>query len=197
MELFIDFFVTALYSIFIQNFVLSGGLGMSEVLRAATKPRRFVMFIVMLSGFSVLTSVICRALDYIPAIDRLSPLLHFILFALVLIFLFLIVTSLLLITIRPTHKFISTLGMAALNTMVLAIPLINRQMGYSMMNSIGSGLGAGLAFALAAVLISKGLSKIADNEDIPAAFRGTPAMLLYVSLLSMMFLGLSGNGLFG
>ena len=86
--------------------------------------------------------------------------------------------------------------MAALNTLVLATPLLNRSAAYTLPESIGSGIGAGLAFILAATLICKGLHIISQNQDMPKAFRGTPAAFVYVALLSLAFSGLSGSSLF-
>ena len=89
-----------------------------------------------------------------------------------------------------------TLGMAALNTLVLATPLLNRSAAYTLPESIGSGIGAGLAFILAATLICKGLHIISQNQDMPKAFRGTPAAFIYIALLSLAFSGFSGSSLF-
>lgn len=193
---FLAILTTALYTIFIQNLVFSGAYGASEALRIATKPRRFTVFTLMLTFFSVITSVLCYALDRIPLVNAFSPLLHFALYVCVLAAVFLIAAFVAIYAARPSQKWISTLGMAALNTLVLAIPYINRQAGYTLAGSIGSGLGAGLAFFLAAAMINKGLHKLSQNEHIPASFRGTPAMLLYVSLISLAFMGLSGQQTF-
>ena len=49
---------------------------------------------------------------------------------------------------------------------------------------------------LAAALISKGSAALDKNENIPEAFRGTPAMLIYVGLLSLAFAGFADSSLF-
>ena len=191
-----DLFITALYTVFIQNLIFSGGYGASEALRAATKPRRFAIFAAMLTFFSVGTSLISRSLDLIPAVNRLSATAHLAIYAAVLVFVFLGAVVLMIAVLRPSHKFISTMGMAALNSLVLALPFLNRQAGYSVAGSIGSGLGAGVAFTLAALLVGKGLQRLSANKHIPPAFRGAPAMLLYVSLISLAFSGFSGRAMF-
>ena len=81
-------------------------------------------------------------------------------------------------------------------SLVFAVPFINDSAAYSFADSIGSGLGAGIAFVLAAALISKGSAALDKNENIPEAFRGTPAMLVYVGLLSLAFAGFSDSSLF-
>ena len=60
---------------------------------------------------------------------------------------------------------------------------------------IGSGIGSGLAFAIAVTLINLGLRRLSENEEIPEAFKGTPAIFIYVALLSLAFAGISGQGM--
>ncbi|HZK38549.1 MAG TPA: Rnf-Nqr domain containing protein, partial [Clostridia bacterium] len=62
--------------------------------------------------------------------------------------------------------------------------------------SLGTGIGAGAAFFLAVFLIGKGMGKLCENKDIPPAFQGTPAIFIYVALLSLAFTGFSGSSLF-
>ncbi len=59
MKILTQLLITALYTIFVQNIVMTSGLGMSEVMRISPRPRTFAKFAVMISGFSVVTSVLC------------------------------------------------------------------------------------------------------------------------------------------
>ena len=92
---------------------------------------------------------------------------------------------------------LGTLGIAALNTLVFAVPYINHSAAYSLAGSIGSGIGAGIAFVLAAALINKGTQKLNENGDIPEIFKGTPSMFIYVAMLSLAFAGFSDSNIFG
>ena len=53
-----------------------------------------------------------------------------------------------------------------------------------------------LMIVLAVLLINAGIRHIANNENIPAVFRGTPVLLIYVSLLSLAFSCFTGESLF-
>ena len=192
MTWFFDLLSTALYTVFIQNLVFNGGYAASEALMLAKKPRRLWMFSAMIAFFSTVTALACRALELVPQHANLPAALHFAMYSAVLIVVFLILK----LALGATEKFLGTLGMAALNTLVLATPLLNRSAAYTVPESIGSGIGAGLAFILAATLICKGLHIISQNQDIPKAFRGTPAAFIYVALLSLAFSGFSGSSLF-
>ena len=116
--------------------------------------------------------------------------------AAVLAAVYLVAAVILRIALGKSSKLLGTLGIAALNTLVLAVPYINNSAAYSFAGSIGSGLGAGIAFVFAAALISQGSRILAENEEIPEAFKGTPAMFLYVAMLSLAFAGFTDTNLF-
>lgn len=189
-------FQTALYMIFVQNLVFSGGYGSSEAIRMSTKPKRFAVFALMISFYSTVTALLCRLLDTVPQISALGSAEHIAVFGTVLLALYYISVLLLRVTVHPNRKFFNTLGVAALNTLVFSVPLINRQAGFTVMQCIGTGLGSGLSFILALFLVNVGLRRLENNRDIPPVFRGTPAMFLYVAMLSLAFSGLSGRALF-
>lgn len=196
MKIMTDLLLTALYTVFIQNLVLSSGLGMSEAIRVSTKPGTFGRFAVMISGFSVVTSVLCSLLGSIPELADVTYAARAAIYGGVLAAVYIIVAVALRFIFKASQKLLSTLGIAALNTLVLAIPYINHSAAYSFADSIGSGLGAGFAFVLAAALISKGSQILEENERIPTVFKGTPTMFIYVAMLSLAFTGFSDKNLF-
>ncbi|MEG1887278.1 MAG: Rnf-Nqr domain containing protein [Oscillospiraceae bacterium] len=196
MSWFFNLLNAALYIIFIQNLVFSGGYGASEAVRMATKPKKLVVFSLMIAYFSLLSSLICRVLDFVLEIDKLNLALHSAVFGGVLVVIYLLTAVAMRFIFKPGRKFLSMLGMAALNTLVFAIPLLNRRMGNTFAESIGVGIGSGIAFIFAISLISIGLKRLESNKNISPAFRGAPAMFLYVALLSMAFTGFSGTSLF-
>lgn len=196
MKIMYDLLVTALYTVFVQNLVLSSGLGMSEAIRVSTKPGTFGRFAVMISGFSVATSVLCSLLGSVPEMENMTYALRAAIYGGVLAFVYILTAVVAKFIFKASKKFLGTLGIAALNTLVFAIPYINHSAAYSFADSIGSGIGAGFAFVLAAALISNGSRIIAENKNIPEIFKGTPAMFLYVAMLSLAFTGFSDTNLF-
>ena len=154
------------------------------------------MIAVMISGFSVVTSALCAAIDSFYVKEQPSYAVRAIVYGIVLAAVYAVVAVFARLIFRASDKFLGTLGIAAFNTLVFAIPHINNSAAYSFAGSIGSGLGAGLAFIVAAALINKGSQLIAENEDIPEVFKGTPAMFFYVALISLAFAGFSDTNLF-
>lgn len=196
MRWFFDILTTALYCILIQNFVFSGGYGSSESIRIATKPRKLLAFSAQITFFTTTTSLICRWLDYIPEIDSLDIIGHTVIYALVLFSVYILSYFILAKIVKVSSTTHNRLGVAAFNTLVLAIPLINRISAYNIYEVIGSGLGAGIAFILAVYLIKIGDDRISALESIPKSFKGTPIMFIYVALLSLAFTGFAGRSLF-
>ncbi len=196
MKLFFDILTTALYTVFIQNLVFSGGYGSSEAVRTAAKPRRFFLYAGFIVYFSVSVSLLCRLADNIPAISAAGNAAHLAVSGGILVLVYLLTSVFMHIVLKAETKFLNALGIAALNTLVLAIPLINRRAANSAAQSVGTGLGAGFAFIVAVALIGRGMQTLSANKNIPSAFQGTPAVFLYIALLSLAFTGFSGSSLF-
>ncbi len=193
---FFDMISAAFYTILVQNLIFNGGYGLSEAVRMASKPKKLASAAGMIIYFSTITSVICRILDYIPFIERQNHTVHFLIFFGVLLCVYFITGLLSLVILKPNKRLMTKLSMCAVNTLVLAIPLINRHSINTFGESIGTGFGSGVAFMVASLLLSVGFTKIAHSKKIPDAFRGTPIMFIYAALLSMAFTGISGSGVF-
>lgn len=194
MKIIAELLVTALYTIFVQNLVMCSGLGMSEAIRIASKPGTFLKFAFMISGFSTVTSLLCSLIGNYTSLLT-SYAIKAAVYGGVLALVYIIVAAFISI-VTGDKELLGTLGIAALNTLVFAVPYINDTAAYSLSNSIGSGLGAGFAFVLAAALIGSGAKIIDQNKHIPKFFKGTPAMFLYVGIISLGFVGFTGTTLF-
>ncbi len=196
MRWFFDLLAAAVYAILVQNLVFSGGYGLSEAMRMAARPKRLASAALMIVWFSTATSLLCRALDLLPQIAAQNQAVHFLIFAGALTAVYFVTCLLTLLLLRPHPRLMTNFGIAALNTLVLAIPLINYRSVSTIWESIGTGFGSGVAFVIASLMISAGFSKISGNKKIPPMFRGTPVLFLYTALLSLAFMGISGSSAF-
>lgn len=178
----------------VQNLVFSGGLGASEALRMSVKPKLLLEFSIFISMFSVALSVSCYFLDTIPEFNELSLYYHYLAYIGILIALYIISVCIALIS-KASKSLISRLAVAAFNTLVLAVPMINRLSGFTVYEAVGSGLGAGAAFGFAVLLMNISAKRIKENDDIPKAFKGSPALFIYAALISLGLYALSGRAL--
>lgn len=196
MSWFVTLVVTAMYSLLLQNLIFTGGFGTSEAIRISSKPRYVLSFALFIAGFSIAASLICRALELIPQIGGAHTLVRLLIYISVLFVLYIITVLVFRYALRAGDSILRKIGMAAFNTLLLAIPVINRSAAYTVSESLGAGIGAGAAFAIAVFLIHAGIHVLDHNDRIPKAFRGTPALFLYVSLLALAFTGFSGHSIF-
>ncbi len=188
-ELF-SFFVTIAL---LQNIVLTTGFGSSSVLRVVRKPRNVWLFSGMLTVFSVLTVVIAYPLDKVfgTAITNFWRPLMLIGITAVLY----IVAVLLLNVLAPSfyNRVSRTMPLAAFNSLVVGVALVsNVQFSSNIGGIIGLSVGACLGFALLTFIVDEGIERL-DNPDMPDAFRGMPATLVYIGILALALMGFTSD----
>ena len=197
-DIILSMLTAASYAVFLRNLLFSGGLGASEVLRAAQRNSEILMSSLLVSLFSAAAAAICRLAAAPLAIFNYAWLAA--LYGAALLVLYLV--TCLVIVVLP-HKLaphrpilLRRIGMSALNTIVMGVPLLAHNMGESLPGAIGMGLGAGLAFLVVTLLINSGLHILQQNKAIPPMFTGVPAALIYTGLLALAFTGFRGEILF-
>lgn len=196
MSVFSNFLSAAFYVMLFQNLIFNGGYGLSEAVRMSAKPRQLFPMAIFITYFSTVVSSACVLLDLIPVIKELNDILHALIFVGVLLVFYLFTMGAVLIYGKVSPRTIRRIGVAAFNTLVLAMPLINYRSAFTVTEAIGAGLGAGLAFVIAVLLINSGLKRLDANKSIPKSFKGTPAIFIYTALLSLAFAGISGTSVF-
>lgn len=83
------------------------------------------------------------------------------------------------------------LALIITNCIILAVPLINADSGYTFIESIVFGLGSGLGFALALIIMASIREKL-EVADVPKPFRGLPIAFVLTGLIALAFIGFSG-----
>ena len=195
MRIISELISAALYAMVIQNFIFTGGYGASEAVRMAAKPKQLYPMTFFITLFSTSVSVICVLLEPIDFIKRQGAIGHAIEFVVVLSVMYIIVLTVSAAVFRAKDRTIRRIGIAAFNTLVIAVPFINYRAVFTISEAVGSGIGSGFAFVIAVLLINVGLRRLDRNPNIPEAFKGTPAIFIYVSILSLAFSGFAGSGL--
>lgn len=178
----------------LENVVLSTGFGSSLLLRVVRRQRDFLLFGLLLCGFSVLTTLLMFPLDIwlgkTWTVKLLRPLI------------IIGVTSLLyIIAVFVVRRFFSRhyarlvrlLPLAAFNNLVVVIALIiNHQFALTLLEALSYSLGACLGFMLLTWLVAEAMDRM-DHSDVPKAFRGMPTTFLYLGILAMALLGTSSS----
>ncbi|MBR5246175.1 MAG: hypothetical protein IKV25_02240 [Clostridia bacterium] len=196
MTYFLTILSAALYVMVFQNLIFNGGYSLSEAIRMSAKPRQLFPMAIFITVFSTVLSTICVFIDTIPYVKNLNEVFHALIYVSVLLGLYLLTMLIVIIYGQVSPKTIRRIGIAAFNTLVLAMPLINYRSAFTPIEAIGAGLGAGLAYVIAVLLINLGLKRLDTNKSIPKCFKGTPAIFIYTALLSLAFTGISGTSIF-
>jgi Na+-translocating ferredoxin:NAD+ oxidoreductase RnfA subunit len=194
-EVIASLFSAAFYAIFLQNIILSGGFGLSEMFRFTGHRYGLRYVCALVSWGSMFTAFICNLLtEFVPVLRTLPfPLLTLVFYAVQLL---LFALAALGLKALKAEKWLYALPVAALNTLVMAVPMLNYRLGETLPRAIGTGLGAGVALGGAALLVRTGLEALEKKEGIPAAMRGLPMSLLYTGLIALAFSGFTGAVLF-
>lgn len=175
----------------INNVVLSQFLGIcsfvgvSKNIKTAAGMGGAVIFVITIA--SAVTNLL-----YTGIIERLGlAYLNTIIFILVIAAL---VQFIELFLKKYVPKLYSALGiylpLITTNCAVLGVALTNVQDGNDFITSVVTGFGTACGYAIAIIILA-GIREKTEHNDVPKAFKGTPAVLLTSCLMAIAFYGFS------
>lgn len=193
---FAEFMSYAVLAVFAQNLVLTGGIGASRLIRAVRKPGQLLPYGLTVTLFTVAAGIITYPVNLLIKDSEAGVYLRPVLFALCITVIYIAVylTGKRFLP-KLYEKYGNMLTSCAFNGIVAGVPFIVSLRAYSFAQAIGFCFGSAVGFMLAALLVSEGL-RVLDSAELPRAFRGIPASLLYIGILSLAFAGFSGTGAF-
>lgn len=192
---FMQILFAALAAITTENLLFSGGIGFSRVLRAARRPKLIALYSLLIALYSMVSILISTF--FYPLFQGGDMLIvRPVVFAVWIVLVCVLVTQVLRLFVPDYYKkYGSVFSFSAVNTIVLSMPYAQKSFKLGLPEAVAYALGTGIAFFLAAILLSYGAPRC-SNEDMPKAFWGMPAALLYIGILSLAFAGLTGGKLF-
>lgn len=193
---FFSLLQTAVYASFFGNLIFSASYGISEAVRLAKRPKHFFTTSLSVTAFSLYLSVTAHFADRIPIFEKLSFSFRFLFYVLILTAGYLFSAIIMKKLFHADKKFLNSLGICAVNTLVTALPMVNYKASLNIYEAVGMGIGAGIAFTVALLLINGGMKFIWRNRFIPDFMKGTPALFIYTALLSLALSALTGEPLF-
>ena len=183
LQIFLRMLSVTLFTALIQNTVLSGALGIDESIKGARKPRFLLMYGFWITFFCLALSV--GAHFAYPLFDKLLPYSasrDFLGYTVILVAVYLVAALFCKYILRASKKYMNSLGFCAFNSLVLSMPVFGNG---SKVAAVGTAIGAGAAFVISLLIIRGGMRHISTNPYIPAFFRGTPALFIYIALTAL------------
>lgn len=182
-------FLVLLTTALINNVVLSQFLGIcpflgvSRNMKTAAGMGGAVVFVITIA--SAVTSLLY---NYVLVKFDLVYL-KTIAFIIVIAFLVQLVELFLKKAVPPLYKSLGVfLPLITTNCAVLGTALTNVQQSNDFVTSVVTGLGTAVGFCIAIVIMA-GVREKTENNDFPASFKGTPAVLMTACLMSIAFYG--------
>ncbi|MCI1965542.1 MAG: hypothetical protein LKJ17_05350 [Oscillospiraceae bacterium] len=195
--MFLKLVLTALLAVGTENLLFAGGAGFSRAMRAAQRPGSIGIYSLLVTWFSLVSGFAGMWLNsFLPAYGPKMTLSSACLAgAAAAAYLVTYIVARLALPRRMMKKIEPFLAPAAINTIVLALPYVQRSFLFGPAQTAGYALGSGAAFYLASVVLMHAQAKC-RNPDMPKAFSGLPASILYIGILSMAFAGFAGSRVF-
>ncbi len=79
------------------------------------------------------------------------------------------------------------LALIVTNCIILAVPIINAEENYNLMEAMAMALGSGLGFRLALIIMASIREKL-ELADVPKSFQGLPISFVLTGLIALAFL---------
>ncbi len=200
MQFLATFFTAALAAVFLENIIFTRALGTSRLLNVVKSPKMMFKFGVLLTCITTVSGFLAWLVSLL--ISKLSFKLYIepLIFVLILILVY-VATSIVLLLLYPRtyRKMSEILLLAVFNCASLGailLPAHNSLLSFeaNLASWLGYSFGTGVAFFLASFLVFEGTRKL-KGSSVPEAFRGLPATLIYIGILSLAFYGLIGHEL--
>lgn len=187
MEYVGEFISYTFLAVFAQNVLLDKALGMNCIMTAISRKNSMPKLALVMGIYSVIGIMIMWLLSKL-IFNKTAYLICALLYSLLCAVMYFASDRLLLKISPETHDVWGTiLPHALINSIIIGAPLAAVSANIpNWQTAMGYGIGSGLSFGLAMFIVKNGLD-ILDNPDVPKAFRGMPAMMIYLGILSLGF----------
>jgi len=182
-------------AITVENAVFARALGLSRLISLVDDTTDTVVFSVLLTASTVISGMFYHFL-YSFVIEGMKNEVYFRALAVVLCmssaFILVFILAVKLMPYEYVGKAAEAMPAAAFNCMVFGTVMLTAAERMSLVETIVFSAGSALGFTFAVLLVTEGQRKL-QNRDIPAAFKGLPATLLYLAGLAMAVYGFTGR----
>lgn len=190
-----NYLLLALTAITVENSVFARGLGVSRLISLVDDTTNTVIFSILLAATTTASGVLYNFI-YSEVLEGMTNEIYLRPLAIVLCmsaaFLVIFVLAVKLMPYEHVSKAAAAMPVATFNCMVFGTIILSTSEKMTILQSIVFSVGSSVGFMLAILLVTEGQRKL-QNRDIPAAFKGLPATLLYIAGLAIAVYGFTGR----
>lgn len=193
METLFKMIMIAMTAIVFENTILTRAIGTSTMLLASKNKKDIVPFGLSITYICTTTSAISFLVDKFLVKNEISvlymPLIYVGIIGFVYIVTLLVMWKWIYKLFVKVKKFIH---ISSFNCAVLGALFLNSMTNKTFLGYLVFGLGTGIGFFGASYLVFTSYDKL-NSTKVPQAFRGFPAIMVYIGILSMVFFVLTGK----
>lgn len=190
MSAFLEILLSAFAAVTLENVIFTSAIGTSTLIECAKSPKQLASFGFFITEFSVLSS----ALAYYAEKLLTTPVSRLFLAGIYVLCLGFVYIVTLLVTWFLGRKYFRYLRryvhLSAFNCAVLGCLFNNGIAGGNLGERVIYGAEIGIGFILAAYILAINYPKL-SSDKVPASFRGFPASVLYIGIISMLIYSLN------
>lgn len=183
------FLINDLITLLAANLILSQALGTSTIFIASGSKKNLVGTACVITLFTTVGSAAAYFIDYV--LPEQVSVMRLLLYTLVIGLLYvLLLTAAYYIGRGAFQDFRRYIHVSAFNCAVMGtLFTVNERAAmdssvFSLSEYVSAGFEAGIGFIIAALILTAAYRKL-NSAKVPAAFRGFPAMLVYLGIISM------------
>jgi len=183
------FLVNDLIALLASNLVLMQALGTSTLFIAAGSRRNLIGTASVITIFTTIGSIAAYFINEITA-DKFSDFTLFFYVLAVGILYIVLLTVLYFFNKNLFVRFKKYIHLSAFNCAVMGTLFTIREDAFTsakhpeIINYLSCGFEAGIGFVVAALFLTAAFDKL-NSSKVPSSFRGFPAMLIYLGIISM------------
>ena len=194
-QMLMTYLLLILTAITVENAVFARAMGLSRLISLVDNTPSTVIFSVLLLVTTTLSGVLYYYLHHLY-ISQMSEATMYRVLAVVLCmsvaFIFVFVVAIKLMPYEHVGKAAEAMPTATFNCMVFGTIMLTVSEQMTLVQTIVFSIGSAIGYTIAILLVTEGQRKL-QSRDIPAAFKGLPATLLYLAGLAMAVYGFTGR----
>ncbi len=185
----------AFTAVFSENIIFSHAIGTNVIIMAARKGKNFagICFgVLYMSTISAVISYIVNVGIFKNSLPHAYlPLTYVLSLAVIYVITLLLAMIILKKRFATAKKYIH---ISVYNAVVMGAMYFSATNCSSFGEYLFFGIGSGIGFCLSALMLSA-VYKDLTSKEVPRAFRGIPAIMIYFGILAMAFYGILGHSL--